>query len=416
MTHRPVPHFPGSGPNPGADLHIGPNAEEVDSTRMHLERLARAQASLRRNGIDAALLFNPLNVRYVGFPLGATVLSFHMTFAWILVPAEGRPVLWAPTWYLAANHPPGYFSGEVRDARHFNFFGDGTNACDKVAMFASEIATVVDDLGLTGSAIGVDQFDASAYLALTAAGLRISEAHHALEEARSVKTVDELTIMRQNALLTDRALEKMRSVIRPGVTENELWGTFIGEAFKEGAEWLNCRWLASGPRTNPWLHEASDRVVEAGELVGIDTDLCGRSGYLTDISRTYLCGEGPATDEQRRLYQTAFDFVHGNIPDMRAGASMQELGRRLAARLPAEFYARRYPFIAHGCGMCDEYPCVKWDNHHDGELEPGMVMSVEAYIGAEGGSQGVKLEEQIIITDGAPELISHAPHDERLLQ
>jgi hypothetical protein len=44
-----------------------------------------------------------------------------------------------------------------------------------------------------------------------------------------------------------------------------------------------------------------------------------------------------------------------------------------------------------------------------------MSLSVEAYVGAVGGSNGVKLEEQIIVTGGAPEIISHASHDERLM-
>jgi hypothetical protein len=91
------------------------------------------------------------------------------------------------------------------------------------------------------------------------------------------------------------------------------------------------------------------------------------------------------------------------------------VGGKLGQRLPDEFQALRYPFIAHGTGMVDEYPCVKFDDHHEGELEVGMVMSVEAYVGAVGGSQGVKLEEQIIIGADGPEMISEAPYDERLL-
>jgi Xaa-Pro dipeptidase len=49
--------------------------------------------------------------------------------------------------------------------------------------------------------------------------------------------------------------------------------------------------------------------------------------------------------------------------------------------LPNEFHPLRYPFIAHGSGLIDEYPCVKFDNHHEGQIEAGMVMSVEAYSG-----------------------------------
>jgi Xaa-Pro dipeptidase len=163
------------------------------------------------------------------------------------------------------------------------------------------------------------------------------------------------------------------------------------------------------------MQEATDRVVHDGELVGFDTDLVGERGYLMDISRTYLCGDRPATDEQRRLFQIAYAYVHDSLPEFRPGASFEELGRKLGPRLPDEFHALRYPFIAHGTGMVDEYPCVKFDNHHEGELEVGMVMSVEAYVGAVAGSEGVKLEEQVIIGDDGPEIISEAPYDERLL-
>ncbi|WP_432478335.1 M24 family metallopeptidase [Nocardioides sp. GXQ0305] len=83
--------------------------------------------------------------------------------------------------------------------------------------------------------------------------------------------------------------------------------------------------------------------------------------------------------------------------------------------MPQEFRAQRYPFIAHGTGLVDEYPCVNFTDHHDGELEAGMVMSIESYVGAVGDAEGVKLEEQVVITADGPEVLSAAPYDERLL-
>ena len=59
---------------------------------------------------------------------------------------------------------------------------------------------------------------------------------------------------------------------------------------------------------------------------------------------------------------------------------------------------------------------IKGEDHHPGVLEPGMVLSVEGYMGAVDGAVGAKYEEQIIMTDDAPELISHAPTDERLIR
>jgi Xaa-Pro dipeptidase len=385
----------------------------IDDARMHRERLTRARAALRRHGLAAALLFDPINVRYAAAPGPFAVFNLHMSFRWALIPVESEPVLWEypEAMHITARRWP----GDLRPAIGWTFFGSGLNTTDDAARFAAEIVDVLDERGLRSERLGVDRLETVGHLALANAGVRIADAQPALEEARAVKTADELTALRANARVCDAAIMRLRATLRPGITENELWGTFIGAALKSGAEWCETRLLSSGPRTNPWMQEATDRVVENGELVAFDTDLIGERGYLTDVSRTYLCGDRRATDEQRRLYQAAYAYLHGSVPEFRPGASFEELGHKLASRLPNEFHPLRYPFIAHGSGLIDEYPCVKFDKHHEGQIEAGMVMSVEAYIGALGGSQGVKLEEQIIIGDDGPEMISKAPHDERLL-
>ena len=411
----------------------GPSVHGVDLGRLHRERVARAQQSLQDRGIAAALLFNPLNVRYVSYPGLAIVATFHMTFRWALLPAEGKVVLWDsfpsgadPHLFTAGNGAdpkgrevmigvPQYFTGTVRLAHGFSYFPCGSAAAASVRSFTAEIVDALKERGLLGEKIAIDRLDGSAFVALSGAGVQICDGQTPLEHARSVKTSDELAILRDNARTAARGLDALQWRLRPGVAENQLWGTFMGSAMSNGAEWGQTRMLSSGPRTNPWMQEATDRVVQAGELVGIDTDLCGRMGYMTDVSRTYLCGEGAATDQQRRLYHDAYEFVHGNIPEMRVGASYVELGERLGARFPKQYYDQRYVLLAHGVGVCDEFPAVTWGNNHEGELQAGMVISVEAYCGVVGGTEGVKLEEQVIVTDDGPEIISDcANHDERL--
>ena len=83
-------------------------------------------------------------------------------------------------------------------------------------------------------------------------------------------------------------------------------------------------------------------------------------------------------------------------------------------RLPERYRAGRYSVIAHGTGLCDEYPSIKYPEDwarsgYDGVFEPGMMVSVEVYAGAEGGSCGVKLEEQALVTEAGHELISTYP-------
>ena len=64
--------------------------------------------------------------------------------------------------------------------------------------------------------------------------------------------------------------------------------------------------------------------------------------------------------------------------------------------------------------LSDEYPVIVFEDHHAGQIEAGMVFSVEAYVGIEGEAEGLKLEEQVLVTEGGVELLSHAPHDEHL--
>jgi Xaa-Pro aminopeptidase len=76
--------------------------------------------------------------------------------------------------------------------------------------------------------------------------------------------------------------------------------------------------------------------------------------------------------------------------------------------------------MIHGIGMCDEYPCIYYpedfiDGAFDYVLQPGMTLCVEAYIGAVGGTEGVKLENQVLITESGAENLTRYPFDERLL-
>jgi len=88
--------------------------------------------------------------------------------------------------------------------------------------------------------------------------------------------------------------------------------------------------------------------------------------------------------------------------------------------IPERYYDRRYPSIIHGVGMHGETPLVAhygdFDRFStDDVLEPGMVVSVESYIAEVGGGEGIKLEEEVLITAEGVELISKYPFDERLL-
>jgi Xaa-Pro aminopeptidase len=210
----------------------------------------------------------------------------------------------------------------------------------------------------------------------------------------------------------------MERALRPGMTENDLWAILHAENIRRGGEWIETRILASGPRTNPWFQESSARVIEAGDLVSFDTDLVGPYGYCCDISRAWLAGHGRATNEQRSLYAMAEEQIAANTALLKPGASFRELSFG-AHSLPPEYLPNRYSVLFHGVGLCDEYPSIPypedWDGFgYDGELRPGMTVCVESYVGRHGGHEGVKLEEQLLITETGYECLSTYPRDPRL--
>ncbi|MEK9910890.1 MAG: M24 family metallopeptidase [Candidatus Puniceispirillum sp.] len=81
---------------------------------------------------------------------------------------------------------------------------------------------------------------------------------------------------------------------------------------------------------------------------------------------------------------------------------------------------QRYAVLMHGVGLCDEYPAVRYEEDVDaygygGCFEEGMTLSVEAYVGAVDGSEGVKLEEQVLVTQTGAVALSHFPYEDSLL-
>ena len=157
--------------------------------------------------------------------------------------------------------------------------------------------------------------------------------------------------------------------------------------------------LCSGPRTNPWYQEASGRAISSGDLVAFDTDMIGPFGYCADISRTWVCDADPSA-EQLDLYKRAVDEIQHNTALLHVGASFRELSSA-TFRHPERFIANRYACAFHGVGMTDEYPKIPYPDDwewtgYDGELEAGTVLSVESYVGAEGGGRRCQVG-----TDGA---------------
>ena len=255
-------------------------------------------------------------------------------------------------------------------------------------------------------------------------GFSLVDALEPLSLARAIKTPDEITLIRQACAIGDVGLAKVQEAIEPGVTENDLFLGVAGlQTCPRAGNAIDGKLLTAGGNTNPWIkRDASDRLVLPGNLVAIDTG----HGRAPGILRRYLpaptCA-GTVSPMRSRWTLTSGPTITSTprSPISRSGPPSRRLRRR-RRQCRRSTTETATPVMAHGAGMSDEWPAIYFKDprpdeprNYDGEIKENMVICMEASFGREGGSEQVKLEEQLLIKAVGPEIISQAPFDWRFM-
>ena len=363
--------------------------------------------------VSLLILVNPVSLRYAVDWREYAMFQSRIPTYYLFLPVTGPVVMHGA--YLDTSETIDAF----RVPRYMNVFDGGLDLGEQALALATEARDFMADEGIGAGRVGIEHVNPSVTLAFRDIGVSVVDAEPIMELARYRKSEDELTCIRYSVAVAEFGMGRMWDALSPGVTENALWSVLHATNIEFDGDWFDGRMLVSGPRTNPWYQEASDRVIEEGELVAFDTDMIGPFGYCADVSRTWLCGGGRPTNEQRDLYQRAHEEVEHNISLLRPGLGFRELSEK-AFQQPRRFEAHRYACLAHGVGMTDEYPKIyyrqDWDEHgYDGEIEAGTVMSIESFVGSDQGGPGVKLEEMVLVTGDGAERISSYPFESSLL-
>jgi len=260
--------------------------------------------------------------------------------------------------------------------------------------------------------IAVQGGDPLQAFALEKKGYTISSGQQVLELARARKgqVPGELALIECGVQCCVDAMRYLQSFIKPGISENALWSKLHEYNIAVGGEYVETRLLNSGPRTSPWMQEASTRLLQGGDLVALDSDCTGPFGYFIDMSRTWHCpfpSKEDYTEEakqkfwkQRELHRAARAQLKHNMAMVKPGMSFREVALK-SWPIPEKYVKRRYGLMAHGNGLNGEYPYlyhgVDWELcGYDGVVEEGMTISFESFI-AEDDEDGVKLEEHCVI-------------------
>jgi Xaa-Pro aminopeptidase len=260
-------------------------------------------------------------------------------------------------------------------------------------------------------------------------------ADQVLHERRLIKSTSELKTMRRAARISARAHRRLMQQARPGMSEQRLEAYFLAACTESGARFQAYPPIVGSGANACVLHyiENSD-VLADGDLVLVDAG-CELDGYASDITRTFPAN-GRFSAAQRRLYELVLSAQQAAISKVRAGnhwnqphkAALRVLTRGLVALglidpgeadLKQLIKDERYkPFYMHRTGHW-----LGMDVHDVGQykvggrwrrFEPGMVLTVEpglyiaadADVPAEYRGVGIRIEDDVVVTQDAPEVIS----------
>jgi Xaa-Pro aminopeptidase len=383
-------------------------------------RNARLRERLAAHDVAGILLYDPVNIRYAVDSSNMQVWTLHNATRYLLLLASGPTVLFE---YKGCEHLADELEliDEIRPAVTWLYMTAAENAPARARLWAGELAELVRLHGGGNLRLAVDKVEPTGLDALRAEGIEVVEGQELTERARAVKSPEEIELMRWTIRVCEAGMAGIYEESEPGRTERELWAILHHENARSGGDWLESKLLSAGPRTNPWYQECSDRVVGRGEMIAFDTDMIGPYGYCADLSRSWTCGHVKMTPTQARLYRTALDQIAHNTALLRPGLSFAEFNER-SWRIPEKHRPWRYSLAIHGVGMVDEWPVIPLHTDFSadaegcavamaGVFEPGMTVCVESLI-AEAGSESIKLETQVLITETGAERLDGFPWED----
>lgn len=388
----------------------------IDFNRLREERLQRAKEYVKNHNLGAVLCFDPANIRYVTSTYPPLWTKNKMT-RYCILPRDAEPILFEVGSLMAArkeSHAARWLGERVRPAISWGrgAVPAGVKAAESCV---AGIKRVLLDHGVEDEPLGVDILDVPLLVALEGAKIKIADGQTPILEARSIKTEDEIELLKMSAMMVDAAYDRVAKAIRPGIRENDLVALALHSLYSMGADDVEHVNVESGPRTNPHHHDFSDRTIRPGDMVFLDMSNYF-NGYGTCYYRTFCCGK--PTQEQKDLYRECLSWLQDSIKAVRPGSTTADIAKCwpgpevLGMKTEQEALANQW---GHGIGLSNwELPCISraFSLNHPYLIKENMVIALETYAGPKGGKHGARIEEEVVVTATGHEVITKYPVDE----
>ena len=366
---------------------------DPDPVAVLTDRLARLAELAGTSGADVVLITPGPDLAYfVGHSIGS-----HERLTCLVVPANGGPSLLVPTL-----ERPGWTGSPVE--RMDVSIGTWTDGQDPYAALADLLPADARVLSVDYHMPAVHALNAQAIVP----GAELTLAGETIAQLRMRKSSDEVTALAAAGAAIDRVQGRIAEWLRPGRSENEVAADIAAAIVDEGHERPDFVIVGSGPNGASPHHEASDRVIRAGDVVVIDIGGPMPSGYFSDCTRTYVVAGDAVPDRVREVYEVVRAAQAAGVAAVRPGVSAESIDAASRSVIEdagfGEYFITR---TGHGIGLeVHEHPYLVAGNSIT--LEAGMAFSVEPGIYLP-GEFGVRIEDIVVVGESGALLMNKAP-------
>lgn len=238
----------------------------------------------------------------------------------------------------------------------------------------------------------------------------MADATPTLEELRMIKSRGEQELVRAAAGLADLSFKVLSKILRPGMTEREIIAQVDRALIAGGAE--DIFHLFSSKPGNLFPFAPSDRAIEKGDIIILNTELSGPGGYWVQMVRTSFLGRPKSHIE--RMYDTLIEIrsrlIGQLLPDKKASEVAKWVGNEI---INSGFE------IGVNFGHCLGLDVVERPLVHVNDetpLKPGMIITVHPQLVSRDKGATVWLADTYLITEDNAEVLTKVePHEMKII-
>ncbi len=391
----------------------------VDFDRLRSERLQRTREQMEAYDLGALVLFAGANIRYVTGSYQGN-WKYNINIRYVVLPRGGEPVFFETAGsdlHCAVIDLPWLPEERIRPAMTWQWAEGAVPHMAK--KMVDGVIDVLNENKVEKEKIGIDNLDMPSLQAFKDAGLNIVNGWPVMSSARVVKTRDEIELLKQASAIGDAAMWQIKyEWLKPGVTERQIEAKVHEFMLNNGCEIIYDIIVASGGNTSPYRRWATNKMIRQGDLVIVDINAVGPSGYFIDFVRCFKCA-GKMNQQEIDLYREVYDSMYAAIDKLRPGNTTADVAACFPKYDDDKYGTATLQQFAHSIGITlyeGMWISRAYSLDYPAEIKENMYFAVETFAGHPYLPQTCRLEEDVLVSGDGPVVFTLMEHMEETMK